>query len=147
MSAGMDAGTVERTVTLSFAARPEYLVLARLALTGIGVAERLGSEDVADLKLAVTEACTNAIEHAYGGDGGNQEITISFTIAPEALTVEVSDRGAGFDPSEIREIESEPTGTERGMGLAIIVSLTDELSVVSSNGDGSSVRFSKRLAR
>ena len=144
MSEVMDPAAGVRTITLTFAAKPEYLVLARLALSGIGTAERIGSEDVADLKLAVTEACTNAIEHAYGDEGGQQEIVVSFTIAARELTVEVADRGMGFDVEEIRDFEGDPTETERGMGLALIASLTDRLDV-SSNGSGSRVRFSKRL--
>ena len=58
------------TVVLRMAPRPENLALARLALAGVGTVAGAGESDIADLKLAVTEACTNAILHAYS-DGAS----------------------------------------------------------------------------
>ena len=53
-------------------------------------------EETADLKLAVSEICTNAVLHAYGGaaDGG---VVLRYSVADDVLTVEISDSGAGFD--------------------------------------------------
>src|SRR5215831_8597748 len=85
------------TVELRMDARPENLVLARLALGGVAARTPLGDDVVADLKLAVTEACTNTIEHAYAGDTGSNEIVVRFALDDDALSVEVQDWGAGFD--------------------------------------------------
>ena len=52
-------------VHLRFPARAEYLLLARLAVSGVARRMGLGGKEVADLKLAVTEACSNAVRHAY----------------------------------------------------------------------------------
>ena len=60
---------------------------------------------VADLKLAVTEACTNAIEHAYSGDQGDNEVVVRFALDDDTLSVEVQDWGSGFDA------EAEPCRT------------------------------------
>lgn len=138
-----------RTVTLRFAAQPEHLVLARLVLTGIAVAEGLSSQVVSDLKLAVTEACTNAIEHAYAGTAGangrEHGVTVSYTLEPGTLTIEVADRGAGFDPVAVRAEKPapEPGARDGGMGLSIIESLVDELAIV-ADSSGSRVTFVKR---
>jgi serine/threonine-protein kinase RsbW len=132
------------TVELRMDARPENLSLARLALSGVAARTGLPEEAVADLKLAVTEACTNAIEHAYSGDPGANEIIVRFAVDRDALAIEVQDWGVGFDT----DVEREPTQELRdhaGVGLMLIRSLTDELTI-ESGGAGSTVAFAKRLS-
>ena len=63
----------ERVVRLTFPAKAEYLLLARLALSGLARELPLDDELVADLKLAVTEACGNAVRHAYSGRGRRRQ--------------------------------------------------------------------------
>ncbi len=57
----------DQVVRLTFPARAEYLLLARLTLSGLARKLPLDDELLADLKLAVTEACGNAVRHAYPG--------------------------------------------------------------------------------
>jgi len=132
------------TVELRMDARPQNLVLARLALSGVAARTALSDEVVADLKLAVTEACTNAIEHAYAGDPGANEIVVRFAVDGDVLSVEVQDWGVGFDADVERETEDELRG-HAGVGLMLIRSLTDELTI-ESGGAGSTVSFAKRLS-
>ena len=131
------------TVELCMDARPENLVLARLALGGIVARTPLGDDVVADLKVAVTEACTNSIEHAYGEDPGANEIVVRFALDGEALAVEVQDWGIGFD-ADAEPVHDEELRDHAGVGLMLIRSLTDELTIESS-GSGSTVSFAKRL--
>jgi serine/threonine-protein kinase RsbW len=131
------------TVELRMDARPENLVLARLALGGVAARSPLGDDVVADLKLAVTEACTNAIEHAYAGDPGSNEIVIRFALDDDTLAVEVQDWGSGFD-AEAEPAPEEELRDHAGVGLMLIRSLTDELTI-ESGGAGSTVSFAKRL--
>ena len=63
-----------RTVRLTIPAKPEYITLSRLALSGLSRVRPLADETLADLKLALTEACSNSVRHAYGDDGGQVEI-------------------------------------------------------------------------
>ena len=134
------------TVELRMDARPENLALARLALGGVAAHTLLADEVVADLKLAVTEACTNAIEHAYAGDSGANEIVVRFALGDDTLSVEVQDWGAGFDGDvePPRDEELEELRDHAGVGLMLIRSLTDELTI-ESGGAGSTISFSKRL--
>jgi serine/threonine-protein kinase RsbW len=131
------------TVELRMDARPENLVLARLALGGVAARTPLGDDVVADLKLAVTEACTNAIEHAYAGNPGANEIVVRFALDDDALAVEVQDWGVGFD-TEIEPPRDEELRDRAGVGLMLIRSLTDELTI-ESGGAGSTISFAKRL--
>ncbi len=116
------------TVELTISARPENLAIARLALAGVAATAGASREVVADMKLAVTEACTNAIQHAYGS-GGDGDILVRYTVGEGTLSIEVEDRGAGFEPgAPSTNVERNGEG-HGGMGLMIIRMLTDELSI------------------
>jgi serine/threonine-protein kinase RsbW len=134
------------TVELTIKARPENLSLARLALGG--VAGRIGAPEdvVADLKVAVTEACTNAIQHAYGDSiASEQLIVVRFNASARALTVEVEDSGAGFDPAQPpRENGNGSNGHGRGLGLLIIRELSDQCTVESTRS-GTRISFRRWL--
>jgi anti-sigma regulatory factor (Ser/Thr protein kinase) len=59
-----------RTVRLTIPAKPEYITLSRLALAGLSRVRDFSDETLADLKLALTEACSNSVRHAYrDGEG------------------------------------------------------------------------------
>ncbi len=131
------------TVELRMDARPENLVLARLALGGIVARTSLEDDAVADLKLAVTEACTNSIEHAYAGDPEDNEVVVRFLLDDDALSVEVQDWGTGFDAEA--QAPDDDRRDHAGVGLMLIRSLTDELTIV-SGATGSTITFVKRFS-
>jgi serine/threonine-protein kinase RsbW len=130
-----------RQVRLTIPAKAEYVLLGRLALSGITRMRPLADETVNDLKLAVTEACTNSVRHAYGSNGGTVDIV--YELHDDRLVVEVSDDGDGFDPDEVAEVDEL---TEGGLGIAIIRALADEFEVGDrADGRGSRLRFVKFL--
>ena len=130
-------------VALTIPARAEYIALCRLALTGIARTRALQEEVVADLKLALTEACSNSVRHAYD-EGRDGVVQISYRLRDDRIEVEVRDDGAGFDP-EVLEQAQEGLD-EGGLGLAIIRALTDELDIgANPDGRGSRLRFTKFL--
>ncbi|HSS74947.1 MAG TPA: ATP-binding protein [Gaiellaceae bacterium] len=130
-------------VHLRIPAQAEYITLGRLALTGLSRLRELSDETLADLKLALTEACSNSVRHAYR-DGRAGVVDIDYNLQPEYLAIEVSDDGPGFD---YVEADGEEVGalTEGGLGLAIIRSLADEFELGSRDGGGSSLRFVMKL--
>jgi serine/threonine-protein kinase RsbW len=142
MSEGPQApGVAMREVRLTIPARAEYVLLGRLALSGITRMRPLNDETLNDLKLAVTEACTNSVRHAYGDNGGTVDIV--YELHEDRLVVEVSDDGGGFDPDEVEEADEL---TEGGLGIAIIRALVDEFEVGErGDGRGSRLRFVKFL--
>jgi serine/threonine-protein kinase RsbW len=136
----LDRGT--REVRLTIPARPEYITLGRLALTGISRLRPLDEETLGDLKLALTEACSNSVRHAYADGEGTVEIR--YVLHSNRLEIEVADDGEGFDPSAEREEGDELV--EGGLGIAIIRSIADELEIgVGEGGKGSRLRFAKSL--
>ena len=131
-----------RAVQLTIPAKAEYITLCRLALTGLSRLRPVPDETIADLKLALTEACTNSIRHAY--DGGEGHVQIVYELAGDSLAIEVSDDGRGFDhePKEPEDGEL----SEGGLGIAIIQSIADEFELgPGEGGRGSRLRFVKRF--
>ena len=131
------------TVRLTIPARAEYITLCRLALTGIGRLRELSDELLADLKLALTEAASNSVRHAYG-DENVGVVDISYELHPDRLVIEVTDEGEGFDPAEAEGDAAELS--EGGLGIAIIRAIADEVEFgVQPGGKGSRLRFEKAL--
>jgi serine/threonine-protein kinase RsbW len=132
------------TVRLTIPARAEYITLCRLALTGIGRLRELSDELLADLKLALPDAASNSVRHAYG-DRDPGVVEISNELFSDRLVIEVTDEGEGFDP-----VAAEVTGdelSEGGLGIAIIRAIADEVEIgVRPGGKGSRLRFAKALA-
>jgi serine/threonine-protein kinase RsbW len=138
-----------QAIKLTIPAKPEYITLGRLALTGIARAhgKPLSAEVLGDLKLALTEACTNSVRHAYRNEDGLVEI--SYELYPDRLVVEVCDRGGGFARAAADDAPDDGDDgelTEGGLGIAIIDALADELDIGEVAGGGSRLRFVKRFA-
>jgi serine/threonine-protein kinase RsbW len=97
-----------------------------------------------DLKLALTEACTNSVRHAYAEGGGT--VDISYELYADRLVVEVTDQGGGFTPPLVPSTAlDEEELSEGGLGIAIIEALSDELEITERANGGSRLRFVKRL--
>jgi serine/threonine-protein kinase RsbW len=130
-----------RTVRLTIPAKAEYITLVRLALSGLSSFRPLDEETLGDLKLAVTEACSNSVRHAYR-DGREGSVEVVYELHPDRLVVEVSDDGEGFPVGH--SLPPEDSLTEGGLGIAIIRELADELELGSrATGKGSRLRFVK----
>ncbi len=135
-------GSFEHSIRLTIPAKAEYITLGRLALTGLARLRSLPPDVLGDMKLALTEACSNSVRHAYAGREGVVEIR--YELHADKLVVEVSDEGEGFTPAEV-PAPADDDLSEGGLGIAIIHSLADEVEIGPRNGGGSRLRFSKRL--
>jgi serine/threonine-protein kinase RsbW len=133
-----------RLVRLTIPAKAEYIMLGRLALTSLSRVRELSDEELSDLKLALTEACTNAVQHAYGDQDGVVEIR--YELHADRIVVEVSDNGSGFAPP-VEAPTADDGLSEGGLGIAIIRALSDEFEIGERAGGGSTLRFVKLLAR
>lgn len=142
---GLGDGTA-RAVSLTIPARPEYITLCRLALSGLAQLRPLSEETLADLKLALTEACSNSVRHAYAGPSEDGRVEVLYELHPDRVVVEVRDEGGGFELDE-----PAPTNggdlSEGGLGIAIIRAIVDELEIgPTQTGRGSRLRFTKLLS-
>lgn len=131
-----------RAVRLRIPAKPEYLSLARLALSGLAGLAGIEVGTLADLKLALTEAVTNSIRHGYRGQAGHVEIL--YELDADSLVLEVADDGDGFEAAHATGVGDDLA--EGGLGIEIIRSLVDELEIESEPGaQGSRLRLVKHL--
>lgn len=112
--------------------------LCTTAMTQFGVEDAC----IHDVAVAVTEACTNVLQHAHGQDQYDVEIRVS----EEQASIRVSDVGEGFDyHALVRDSGSYGPMEERGRGLVLMRALVDELEFVSDPEKGNLVRLTKRL--
>lgn len=133
-----------RSITLRIPAKPEYITLCRLALTGLAQVREIRGDAMADLKLALTEAVSNSVRHAYG-PAGDGHVAVTYELHADRLGVEVVDDGAGFDPDEAPSFDGGEL-SEGGLGIAIIKTIADEFEIESKPGRrGSRLRFVKKL--
>ncbi|HYT51534.1 MAG TPA: ATP-binding protein [Gaiellaceae bacterium] len=136
-------GSQDRMVRLTIPAKAEYITLGRLALTAIARVRPLSEETLSDLKLALTEACTNSVRHAYR-EGRAGTVEIVYQIEPDRLVVEVADDGRGFEPADLGG-RGNGDLSEGGLGIAIIRAVADEVEIDERESGGSRLRFVKFL--
>src|SRR5436190_18102184 len=118
---------IERAVQLEIPAGAEYVALARLVVSAMAAGETQLSDDrVDDLKIAVSEACTNAIE-AHDAIATDERVLVRCRAAEHHVEVRIEDRGRGFDPSTLPEhppiTDPERLKFERGLGIPLIRTL------------------------
>jgi serine/threonine-protein kinase RsbW len=124
--------TLDSDIRLTLPARPENVAVARHVLAALAEALRLPDDVTEDMRLAVTEACTNVVRHAYAGEEGTIEVVVR--PAGDALQVIVEDAGRGIGPS------SDTAGP--GLGLSLIAALADSLEIERGRGTGSRLAMS-----
>ena len=115
-------------VILSVSAEPESLSVVRQAVTAVADLLGMSSEGRDDLRLAVTEAATNVVVHAYPEGPGTMRIEV--WPMPDSLVIHVTDHGTGIVP----RVERVSPGL--GLGLPLMAALADEMFIVAAE-DGS----------
>jgi anti-sigma regulatory factor (Ser/Thr protein kinase) len=127
-------------VLLTMPARPEGVGVVRQALAGMADALDVDASVLADMRMAVTEACTNVVVHAYDQDAGVLEVEMLADVA--GLTIVVRDHGTGI---QSRPARFEPPAL--GLGLPLIAVLADSFELRGSAGQGTEVRMTFGYAR
>ncbi len=130
-------------VELIIPTHPRYLAAARLLVGGVGAPAGLSVDEVEDLKVAVSEAITNVMDHAYAADQPGT-VVIRYRPAPGELTVEVEDTGVGFEADRLPSSTPPQPGPEGGLGLYLVRELADSVKVESAPGSGTKVTITKR---
>jgi serine/threonine-protein kinase RsbW len=129
-------------IVLEIPPRLDYLAVVRLVVaTAASLDPPLPDSRLDDLRLAVTEACSNAIK-AHRPEAADQPVVISCHLHEDLFRVEIRDRGPGFDPDALARLPdpTDPTRLqhESGLGIPLIKVLTDDVTFEPA-GDGTIV--------
>jgi serine/threonine-protein kinase RsbW len=142
----MAGDAVMREVTLALPMVPEMEIEASKTATAIAEFMRMSPDRIDEVRMAVVEACINALEHSRAED---REVYVTFEVLgekdPEKLRITVKDTGVGFSPEELAEPTIEEklkSQRKRGWGLKIIRGLMDEVEI-HSGSEGTTVVMSK----
>jgi anti-sigma regulatory factor (Ser/Thr protein kinase) len=122
-------------LVLTLPARAENVAVVRHAFGGLGDALDIEDQVLADVKLAVTEACTNVVVHAYPDGDGPMEISAG--VRDDRLSVAVRDEGRGMLPR--------PDSPGLGLGLPLIATLAETLELGRSPDDRTEVRMTFKI--
>ena len=120
---------------LTLPARAENVAVVRHAFGGLGDVLDVGDQMLADIKLAVTEACTNVVVHAYPDREG--PLGVAAILEDRTLTVVVVDEGRGITPR--------PDSPGLGLGLPLIATLAESLELGTSADNQTEVRMTFNL--
>jgi serine/threonine-protein kinase RsbW len=122
------------SVSIRLPATAESLPVVRQALTGAAEDLGLATEVLDDVKIAVSEACNNAVVHAYP-DGATGVIEVEIWTEPRRLLVEVRDWGVGMAPRSVDRV------TGLGLGFSLMASLAEEVTLSRGGGEATVVRL------
>ena len=128
--------TATPDLELKLPARAENVAVIRHAFGGFAEALSVDEQTLADIKLAVTEACTNVVIHAYEDDEEGA-LEVDASIADRRLTVVIRDSGRGIVPR--------PDSPGLGLGLPLIATLAESLELGKDVYDQTEVRMTFRL--
>ena len=139
-------------VSITIPAEAEYLDIVRLTLYSFATKAGFSFEEIEDMKVAVSEACNNAILHAYE-DADTGMIDMRLENDGEQLVITVQDYGHSFvntgesvssGPAKPEEISELSVG---GLGIFLMEALMDEVQVHTGDIAGTKIVLSKRLSR
>lgn len=125
---------------MTLPAKPEYVGVVRLTVSGIANRMGFSYDEIEDIKVAVSEACTNAVNHAYNQEDDGK-MTVGFGMCEDRLEIMVVDRGKSFDLETIRgdvgpfnnDVAVDQM-TEGGLGLFLIETLMDKVEISGKSG-------------
>lgn len=129
-------------VKISLPSKSEYVVIARLAASALANQCGFDIDDIEDIKVAVGEACNNAVLHT---GSGLATYDIHFSLRDDEFVVEIIDSGVGFDLNEYHEpnLDNPSVG---GLGIFIMKSLMDDVKLSSSPQSGTAITLIKKIS-
>ena len=135
----MEANNEPAVVELKIPCKPEYVGVARLAILGVASRMRFSYDQVEDVRLAVGEACTTAVEWATKNNRQDADIVVTSRITDSELTVDIVDNsGHREEPAAEETKDIDP----QNLGALLITLLVDEVTMTPVNG-GTRVKMVK----
>lgn len=127
-------------VEVKLPAKAQYVGVARLTISGLASRIGFSYDEIEDLKIAASEAITNAVQHAYQEDEKG-DIVVGCALFEDKIEIMVADNGQSFDFEETKKLvgpyndqEEGQFLREGGLGLYLMESLMDEVKVYHEEG-------------
>ena len=142
----MNNGTEwSNSLKASFRSIPQNVSLARIMVAGMLTESDLLLSELEEIKVAVSEAVSNAIIHGYGNNP-DCKVNIEVHTSPELLMIKICDEGVGIADIEQAMTPNYSQFEERmGLGFCFMQSFMDDVRVVSAEGEGTEITLCKRL--
>lgn len=136
---------MNKPVIITVPSDPKYLCVVRDVTARMGVLHGVEGELIEQIKLAVDEACSNVIKHAYLGQTG-RKITVKYTITPEDFSVIIEDNGLKADPDLIkgRRLNDVRPG---GLGVHFIRRIFDVFEFDEKRIKGNRLRLVRHMSK
>lgn len=131
----MNAGGTSRCRMISVAPEPIRLADVRRFVEETGAEAQLDTDKIFDLKVAVSEACANAVEHS---GGQHAPLQVCAFLYSDRIVFEISDGGDFRVPG----VPHRSPRDDRGLGLPLMVALMDEVRIAKTRGGGTNVHLS-----
>jgi serine/threonine-protein kinase RsbW len=141
--------SIEQRFTIQVPSSTRNLAMIRDFINRVAEQSGLSDKALGELELAVDEACTNVIEHAYGHDL-SKEVVVRAIFDQDEIRIEVIDTGRGFDPDQVESKELQQLVKERrtgGLGMRLMKTLMDEVHYELEPGKKNELRMVKKLRR
>ncbi len=138
--------TKELEVNLSIPCLSEFVGIIRLMVSGIATRMNFTVEEIEDIKIAVSEACTNCVQYAYPPEKTDGRIEIVCKIIDNKLVIMIRDFGKGFNLSAVEKNKKENVNPNKfglGLGITFMKSLMDEVDFTTIPEQGTTVTLIK----
>lgn len=124
-------------ISMKLTSNPNFVSVIRLTVSGIASKIGFSFDEIEDLKVSISEACTNAIKHSK-----EDLFEINFYIYEDKLSIEVIDDGVGYDEDSVEDPDPLNPKTS-GLGLFIVKTLMDEVEVKTCEDCGTVIKMTK----
>lgn len=124
-------------ISMKLTSNPNFVSVIRLTVSGIASKIGFSFDEIEDLKVSISEACTNAIKHSK-----EDLFEINFYIYEDKLSIEVIDDGVGYNEDSVEDPDPLNPKTS-GLGLFIIKTLMDEVEVKTCEDCGTVIKMTK----
>ena len=133
-------------IRLQIPGATEYIAIARQAVDAVSEQLQLPSDARMAVKLAVGEACNNAVQHSKAGvqnsNGCKGALLVACRVEPDALEIDITNPGNGFHPIAPAAMPASEDLAENGRGMALMEMVMDSVEYLSENGN-TTVRMRK----
>lgn len=130
-------------IRLQIPGEMRYVSVARQAVEAVTEQLQLPGDARMAVKLAVGEACNNAVQHARRDEQRDGSVMVACRALPDALEIDVTNQGNGFHPPVRAAMPESADLLEHGRGMALMEMMMDSVEYLSENGD-TTVRMRKR---